>query len=202
MEKEGIPVNLLDQENASTLITTWFEVVHLKQIYRKGWLQRDIPAAECESVADHCFGISLLCLLLLPDHRELDPHRVLKLALIHDLGEAYVGDITPQDRVDSAVKKKMEARAIERILTKLPQGESLIADWHEYEAQSTPEARFVKEVDRLELAMQAGVYAHQGKVDPQAFFDAASDNIKDERMLEEVSNLRRLLADNNGKTDE
>src|SRR4051794_15354555 len=68
----------------------------LKEIPRTGWLDRGILAEETESVADHSYGVALLAWLLAPD--ALDRGRVVELALIHDLAEAVVGDVTPYDR--------------------------------------------------------------------------------------------------------
>ena len=68
----------------------------LKEVPRTGWLDRDIPVEETESVADHSFGVAMLAWLLAPD--ELDRLRVVELALIHDLAESVVGDVTPYDR--------------------------------------------------------------------------------------------------------
>ena len=46
-------INLQD----SAWLTAWFEVLHLKQVFRKGWLERGLPPARCESVAEHSFGV-------------------------------------------------------------------------------------------------------------------------------------------------
>lgn len=194
-EKAEIPVKLLEQKDSSPLIEAWFEIVHLKQLYRQGWIVRGLPPGECESVADHSFGNAMLCLLLLDRHPELDALKVLRLALIHDLGEAYVGDITPQDNVDKREKHRLEEEAVEKIFGKLPGGEALLTDWREYEAQSTPEAQFVKQIDRLELAMQASVYQMQGKVDPKEFHAAARKHIVSEAMIEELDRLMALSPD-------
>ena len=185
----------MNRGKSTSLIEGWYEIVHLKQVYRKGWLQRGIPPEECESVAEHSFGNAMLCLLLLADEPELDPAKVLRLALIHDLGEAYVGDITPQDRVDSVEKSRLETDAIEKILRKLPGGDGLINDWHEYENQTSAEARFVKQVDRLELAMQASVYEHQGKVRAEEFLDSADRHLTNPAMKKELLALRTLLEE-------
>ena len=190
-EKAPIPIALLG-EGASPLITAWFEIVHLKQLFRKGWLERGVPQARCESVAEHTFGNAMLCLLLLHEFPELDGDKVLRMALLHDIGEAYVGDITPEDRVDSADKSAREASAVERILGKLPGGKQLIEEWHDYEHQSTPEARFVKQIDRLELAMQASVYKCQGLVDPQDFMASAERHLNEPALVEVLQTLRSL----------
>lgn len=190
-EKAGIPVELL-RNGASPLISTWFELVHLKQLFRKGWLERGVPSGRCETVAEHTFGNAMLCLLLADEFPQLNMEKVLRMALLHDIGEAYVGDITPQDRVDSAVKSEKESQAVEKILGKLPNGERLIQDWYEYEHQSTDEARFVKQIDRLELAMQASVYKLQGLVDPEDFMVSAERHLDSPSMKDIMVELRAL----------
>ena len=192
--KAPIPEGLLDKVTTTPLVRAWFEIVHLKQLYRQGWLRRGVAPVDCETVAEHSFGNAFLCLLLLEQHPELDAQRVLRLALVHDLGEVYVGDLTPHDNVDKAEKTRLESSAVDRILAKLPGGEKLIRDWHEYEAQQTPEARFVKEIDRLELALQASVYGMQGKVDPDEFLQAAEAGVTSPHLKDVILTLRGLAA--------
>jgi putative hydrolase of HD superfamily len=192
IEKAAIPVHLLDREKSSPLIAAWFEIVHLKQVYRKGWLERGIAPELCESVADHTFGNAMLCVLLLDQHPELDAGRVLKLALVHDIGEAYVGDITPNDNVAPEDKRQRESEAIQTIFEKLPNGDQLIAHWYEYEAQETAEAKIVKQIDRFEFAMQASVYEHQGIVDASAFLGHVEQQLTSPVLREEMSILRKI----------
>lgn len=188
-EKAEIPINLLEGGDVTPLIEAWYEIVHLKQLYRQGWILRGIAPELCESVAEHSFGNAMLCLLLLPRHPELDQLKVLKLALVHDLGEAYVGDITPQDDIPKAEKNRRESEAVHKILSKIPGGDALIDDWLEYEDQETPEARFVKQIDRLELAMQASVYHSQGKVNPDEFHQAAKKHMVSPELVREMESL-------------
>jgi putative hydrolase of HD superfamily len=153
----------------------------LKEVPRTGWLDRGIPPGETESVADHSFGVALLAWLMAPD--ELDRARVVELALIHDLAEAVIGDVTPYDRdalhtldpdtrrnwlnqrhvrtaEQSAKKYAAEDAAIEGLATHLSveQRELLLDRWSELRARTTPEARFVKEMDVLETWLQSGRY--------------------------------------------
>ena len=69
-------------------IEMYFQIAHLKQVYRQGWLLRGISPEQCESVADHTFGVAILAMILATNHfPELDRTKLLQIALIHDLGE-------------------------------------------------------------------------------------------------------------------
>ena len=159
MQTEKAPLTLPAIDGPlSASVTAWFEILHLKQVFRKGWLERGLPPARCESVAEHSFGNAMLCLLLAQQAPNLNVEKILRMALIHDIGEVYVGDLTPTDAVDPQEKYAMEKQAVLKILSGLPAGETLLENWEEYEAQITPEAQFVKQVDRLEFALQAAQY--------------------------------------------
>ncbi|HEX7975038.1 MAG TPA: HD domain-containing protein [Anaerolineales bacterium] len=168
------PVDLLQDQSAPALLEAYFEFNHLKQLYRQGWLQRGLPKDRCESVAEHTFGVAVLAFFLAEAHfPELDAGRVLRLALLHDFGEIFAGDIIPGDAVPAAEKHRLERQAVVRVFGKLAHGERYLALWEEYEQEGTAEARFVHQVDRLEMALQASVYAMQGMVDPAGFFASA-----------------------------
>lgn len=191
-EKASIPVALLDKSNSTPLIEAWYEIVQLKQLFRQGWLQRGIGPESCETVAEHTFGNAMLCLLVLPQFPELDQLAVLKMALIHDVGEAYIGDFTPLDDIPVEKKKAMEADALRKIFSKLDQGEELIALWQQYEAQETPEAQLVKQIDRLEFAFQASVYEHQGKVDGSEFYEKVEEQLSSDVLKQQLAVLRSI----------
>jgi putative hydrolase of HD superfamily len=193
-EKAPMPVDLLDAGNATPLIETWYEVIQLKHLFRQGWIQRGISADNCETVAEHTFGNAMLCLMLGSRFPELNMLRVLQMALIHDVGEAYVGDITPTDKIAPETKKSLEAEAMEKIFGKLPGGRDLIGIWQEYEAQESAEAKFVKQIDRLEFAFQASVYEHQDRIDGSDFYESVARQLKDETLQAELSALRELIT--------
>lgn len=118
------------------------------------------------------------------NHAGIDPGRVLLIALAHDLPEAFAGDPTPyapgdvppetdpaarraflqqrreRDPARAAAKRAAEAASMDRLLADVP---AAIADqlggaWREYEAQATPEARLVKQADKLETYLQSREY--------------------------------------------
>jgi putative hydrolase of HD superfamily len=95
--KADLPINLLQGKNTLPIIEAYFEFVQLKQLYRQGWLHKGISPQNCETVAEHSFCVALLALILADEYSvELDTAKVIRMALIHDLGEIYAGDFTPR----------------------------------------------------------------------------------------------------------
>ena len=83
---------------------------------------------------------------------DVDLCRVLELCILHDLAEVRVGDITPHDNVSPEEKHRLESEAIENM------GVDAAAAFSEYEAQQTPESRFVRYLDKLDMSLQAEIY--------------------------------------------
>lgn len=176
------PIGLLEGQERSPIISAYFELCHLKQLYRQGWLRAGVPPERCESIAEHSFGVALLVLWLAQSRPDLDAQKALRLALLHDLGEVYAGDIIPSDGVSEAEKHRREAEAVRRILSRLADGEGLIELWEEFEAGVSPEARFVRQIDRLEMGLQAAVYQRQGLIQGDEFFASARRALADPRL--------------------
>ena len=65
----------------------------LKTTKRTGWVMRGVHSPE--SIADHMYRMSLMSMIASFSDGRLDTNRCIQLALIHDLAEAKVGDITP-----------------------------------------------------------------------------------------------------------
>jgi putative hydrolase of HD superfamily len=139
----------------------------LKRIERAGWRRCGVGAADCESVADHSFFVALLALLLPSFARDenLDPFRCIALALVHDLAESIVGDITPHDAISADEKHRREEAAMRQLAATLGDDEILTL-WQEFESAQTPEAKLVREMDVIEMAWQADTYAAAGALDP------------------------------------
>ena len=163
-------------------------LARFKSVPRTGWVDRGVERELVESVADHSFGVALLAwLCALQRHAEgatIAPERVLKLALIHDLAEGETGDITPYDPaampdqenpvarrafletrhirdVDRDAEKRVrEDASMERLLARLPESTRLEMEavWDELRLGNSVEARFVKQVDRLETFLQSRHY--------------------------------------------
>lgn len=129
----------------------------LKRVTRAGWVRVGVP--QPESVADHSYRVALLAILFGP-RLGLDVERMTRLALLHDLAEARVGDLTPADEIGAAEKHARERAAFADIVAGLPEGPVLDDLWREYETGVSPEARAVRQLDKIELALQTLEYEH------------------------------------------
>jgi putative hydrolase of HD superfamily len=138
---------------------TFIEILGLKDLDRAGWLRSGLT--NVESVAAHSWGVAFLAFHLCPD--ELDRSRLLEMAICHDVAEVKVGDITPHDGVSVEDKVSMETEAMEEISSKLPRGKEMLELYQEYEEGLTPEARFLKLCDKLDMALQS--YEYQNRTD-------------------------------------
>lgn len=143
----------------------------LKEVRRKGWVDSGIKDAE--SVADHTCGVALCVLFASLERKDIDVKKALTMALIHDLAESIVGDITPYDRITRKEKTRREAVAFKKLvfsLSKKVQSE-LLKLWKEFEEGKSPEAQLVREADTFDRIVQARKYQEKGH-DVKRFFHA------------------------------
>ena len=102
-----------------------------------------------------------MALLLAPEFPEVDFARLVKICLVHDLGEAVGGDIPAPEQARRKATGALGKAADERrdLLTLLeplpaPRRVEITALWDEYEAAQSPEARLAKALDKLETILQ------------------------------------------------
>ncbi len=186
------PITLIEETESHPFIAAYFEISHLKQLFRQGWLSRGVSTDNCESVAEHSFGVTILAFLLADSHYpDLDSIKVLRMALIHDFGEIYAGDIMPGDNIQPEEKNQLERQSVEQVFGKLPGGNEYIHLWEEYESGITPEAQFVRQIDKLEMILQASIYEHQGWENLAEFFDCSNAKITLPELTHLLENLER-----------
>ncbi len=165
----------------------------LKNLYRQGWLKRSVPEEKCESVADHTLGTALLSLLMAENyHPEADLLKVLRMALIHEAGEVYAGDITPVDGVSAEEKHRRELESALRVFDALPRAGEYLSLWEEFERTDTLEARIVRQADRLEMALQTLYYEKLGYWDFTEFFDNTEPLMKFPEFQELFTEIKSL----------
>ncbi|XP_046383022.1 5'-deoxynucleotidase HDDC2 [Ischnura elegans] len=146
----------------------------LKHIKRTGWVLRGVN--EPEPIAGHMYRMAIMTFLLEKQHN-MDKFRCMKLALVHDMAECIVGDITPCCGVDPAEKHRKEVEAMEKLAALVgSSGKDMVELFKEYEDQSTPEAKFVKDLDRFDMILQAFEYEKESKKPRslQEFFDSTN----------------------------
>ena len=136
----------------------------LKTTPRTGWIRQE-AGPRIESVADHSWRISLMAMIAATSAEAYDTNKCIQMALVHDLAEATVGDITPHCGVSDKDKHQMELEAMEKLTKLLPTlgGDKIQSLWKEYEEGTTEEAKLVKDMDKLEMILQALEYETDGK---------------------------------------
>jgi 5'-deoxynucleotidase YfbR-like HD superfamily hydrolase len=134
----------------------------LKTVMRSGWTSE----GQQESVAEHTWRLCLMAMLLYGHTPGIDLARLLKMCLIHDLGEAIGGDVPAPAQKVGASKADQERSDLLQLIASLPpalRGE-IIELWDEYEGAASPEAKIAKGLDKLETILQH----NQGK-NPEDF---------------------------------
>lgn len=170
--KRAHAIQHLKKKDTLPIIQVFYEFNHLKCLYRQGWLRHGITKEQCETVAEHSLGVTLLALFLADAYfPQLDRMKVVLMGLLHDFGEIYAGDIVP-GKMSLADKHELERKSVERVFARLPRGKEYLAIWQEFEDSQTPEARFVKEIDRLEMGLQASIYEAEKMADLSVFFES------------------------------
>lgn len=164
------------------------EADRLKSTVRTAWS----TTGRRESVAEHSWRLAMMAMLCEKDTDQMDWKKVVQMCLIHDLGEAYDGDIPAIVGEDKEVKYKSEERAVSRLIASLEeeQQEHIMALWKEYNACETEEAKFVKGLDKMETIIQ-----HNQGENPEDFNYAFNLNYGYElaQSNEQLKEIRRII---------
>lgn len=151
-------------ENTTTPVSFFHYVERLKIEKREGW--RRFGISKGESIADHMYRMSLITMVAPPAlTSKLNIPRCTKMALVHDMAEGLVGDLTPVDGVPKVEKNRREAETMDWVAQSLLgkvhggiPGQEIRAAWQEYEDSETLESKFVHDVDKVELLLQMVEY--------------------------------------------
>ncbi len=114
----------------------------------------DTSSGRRESVAEHSWRAALMAMLLKPEFPGVDTDKVIRMLLIHDLGEAFTGDVPTFWKTDADTET--EDAAFARWVDTMPpqtrdEWKALLS---EMEAMETHEAKLYKAIDRLEAVIQ------------------------------------------------
>ena len=169
------------EEDTTSPIPFFHLLERLKTTKREGWRRFGING---ESISDHMYRMSIMTMFAPPElASQLNIPHCTKMALVHDMAESLVGDITPVDvHITKAEKAQREADVMEYITTsllgKVPGGavsaQEIKRVFEEYEENVTLEAQFVHDIDKMELLLQMIEYERSNDVDLSEFQHVAN----------------------------
>lgn len=110
-----------------------------------------------ESVAEHCWMAALMAYFMRDEFPEVDMDKVIKMILIHDLGEAFTGDIPTFDKTEE--NEKTEEELLYQWVHSLPEQYSreMLSLYEEMAERKTVEAKVYKAIDGLEAVVQHNI---------------------------------------------
>ncbi len=191
----------------------------LRKIPRRGSVL--IGSKQPSNISDHLFRTAIMAWTLGKEKKNLNLRKVLEIALVHDFCELYVGDKSPYDYMATLPKdkkkwpdifdkwpryslvekekmalekRKKEGKALDKLIQSLPPKirKSLKSNWLEYENNLTKEAKFVKQVNRLEALLQALEHGQEEKIRVyKSWWIGSREKIDDPILIKFMSSLAK-----------
>ncbi len=157
------------------------QIAKIKKILRTGWVRESIENPE--NVGDHSFGIAVLAMVIADKlGKQVDKEKLIIMALIHDIGELVYGDtVVERGKLISdkrEEKDKKEREKLKEVFDLLGNGEKYVKIFDELIEQKTLEGQIVKQLDKLEMALQASDYEQEQNKNLEEFFINAELYIK------------------------
>jgi putative hydrolase of HD superfamily len=188
--------------NERSLVEILIWVGCLKRLKRAGWVQHGIE--DGESVSEHSFHTALIAMII-SDNMDLrvDKVKLCRMALIHDLPEVVVGDVTPRDVIPRAERELRELKAIQDLFRGDHCGGEYARLLIEYHQQETREAKVLRAIDKLEMAIQAYIYeTEKGRTGLNEFYadaEQAADGTEIKELFIELKKLRGAETNGTGE---
>ncbi len=157
------------EERLKSIMRFYLLATRLKYKIRSGWDEThwNVSKERLESVAEHVYGTCILALSIDSEFEtNLNVDKIIKMLVLHELGEVIIGDITPFDNITPEEKMKREHAAMKDVLGDLVKNEEYFALLLEFDAKKTREAVFAHLCDKLEADIQAKVYQDMGCQNP------------------------------------
>ena len=179
---------MTSQDAAQRILDFLKETESMKSHVRSAWT----ATGREESVAAHSWRLCMLAMAIGPHLDGIDSDRLIRICLVHDLGEAFSGDTPAPLQDDSEDKQATERATVESICSVLgTEGETLLELWREYDEGATPEAVAAKALDKIETIAQ-----HNQGVNPDDFdYGFNIDYGRDIPLTGEVMRALRELVD-------
>ncbi|TDF82370.1 HD family hydrolase [Pseudomonas sp. H9] len=150
----------MDIEQLNGRLAFLREAEKLKDVLRSA----HTSCGRIESTAEHSWRLCLMALVFGDQLNGLDLLKILKMCVIHDLGEAISGDIPAINKASYPNKSQQERSDLLRLTSTVDEQlkSEILALWDDYEHALSPEAKAVKALDKLETLLQH----NQGKNPP------------------------------------
>jgi len=166
----------------------FYQIVNLKTTQRSGWKSK-LNLSDSESVAEHTYMMSVMAMVL-SDIKNLNTEKIIKMSLLHDWAESKIGDFMPGE-VTNEEKSILEDKAMAEILSILP--DKIQNDyqniWNDYSNNISLESKFVHQLDKLEMVLQAKIYEKDvGYEKIKPFLTSSVDLITD-------ADLKKILTE-------
>lgn len=131
-----------------------------KELPRQGFIAMGFKRNEADSLAAHSFSTALLAYFLAKqlqkEGTKINPDKVLKMGLVHDIGETIVGDVgTFVKGMAGGAFKNIEEEGVKALIEGLDSKDEIMELVSEYNDRDTIEARVVKVADNLDALAQA-----------------------------------------------
>ena len=135
-------------------LRSFLDVMHIAERLKNATRHSYTSERRHESVAEHSWRIALMAYFLRDEFPEADMDKVIRMCLIHDLGEAFTGDIPTFDKTQA--DEQTEEMLLNQWVASLPEpfGSEMQALYAEMNARETLEARIYKALDNLEAVIQ------------------------------------------------
>lgn len=185
------------EERLKSTMRFYLLATQLKYKIRSGWDRThwNVSKERIESIAEHVYGTCILALSIDSEFEtHLDIDKVIKMLVLHELGEVVIGDITPFDNVTPKEKMEKEHVAMEKVLGDLIKKEEYFALLLEFDERKTKEAIFAYHCDKLEADIQAKIYQDMGYQNP---LDKQENNVvfKSQKVQQMIQNGAKTAFD-------
>lgn len=135
-------------------ITDLLNILHTAEKLKDTTRHSYTSGGRHESVAEHTFRLALMAYFIKDEFPEADIDKVIKMCLLHDIGEAFTGDIPAFEKTtsDEDTEKRLLFDWVEHLPA--PFDTEMIALYREMETRKTLEAKLFKALDGLEAVIQ------------------------------------------------
>ena len=146
------------------------EIMNLKKQKRRGWIisGRSMNPGDVESVSDHSWAASMIALLYLPEQldnsyvvKDYSKEKIIKMLIVHDLAESFLGDIVYGMKTIEYKKNEKERFHFYSLLNETKYMNKLykVNDlWEEFEELQTFNSKVAKDIDQIESFIQLNMY--------------------------------------------